>query len=687
MAILRLAAGAAVLLVWVFGQAAVAQGVAPPQTGTPATGAPERAAPVPPAEIPGVAPPPITAAPVPPVITASPVPPVVEAAPEAASDAPRIEWEVKNRFRLFRSERDFQRHVAAYRADGVLAAERRLERDTGGRGWARTMVGSLCVDAVGNLNETCTRDGVAENYLAPDDHRIGAVLANAPADATCAWSFDDGEGAPQQITLPCDEEASARVRYGRTTHAQVDIARNDGASDRASTDILVRDLLIAGLGDSIASGDGNPDRAVALTDDGFCFRRFGGGGGNEYFRPGRAGYRGAKACDASSEAAKADWVQHGARWLNAACHRSLYGYQMRTALALAIENAHGAVTFIPLGCTGATIEYGLLDRQRARETACEGRGTCSRMVPAQLAQLRDALALARRHRPDRNLDLVLLTIGANDIGFSELVADVIVRSQTERALFRRGGMIGAVEDADQVLNAKLPVSFARLRAALKGMVGGNMAHVVFVSYGHPALQEGGTLCGGGLAGFDIHPAFAVDADRLKRVADFVSGKFLPALKALSTCEGAVCQDAASDRMTFVDAHQRAFADHGFCARADSDPAFDLECFSARGESFHQDPIEAAAHPLVCDRAVAEFRPYASRARWIRTANDSYFNAMTYPEGLPPTLQPSDIHDATWGLTSAVYGGALHPTAEGHAAMADAALPAAREVLGLAAPTQ
>jgi hypothetical protein len=90
---------------------------------------------------------------------------------------------------------------------------------------------------------------------------------------------------------------------------------------------------------------------------------------------------------------------------------------------------------------------------------------------------------------------------------------------------------------------------------------------------------------------------------------------------------------------------------------------------------------------VCDHSVAEFRPYASRARWIRTANDSYFTAMTYPEGLPSALQPSDIHDATWGLTSAVYGGALHPTAEGHAAMADAALPAAREVLGLAAPTQ
>jgi lysophospholipase L1-like esterase len=618
-------------------------------------------------------------------------PPVAEATPAAASDAPRIEWEVKNRFRLFRSERDFQRHVAAYRADGILAAEQRLERDTGGRGWARTMVGSLCVDAAGNLSETCTRDGVAEIYLAPADHRIGAALANAPAGATCAWSFDDGEQTPQQVTVPCEEEVSARVRYGRPTRAQVDIARSDGASDRASTDILVRDLLIAGLGDSIASGDGNPDRAIALSDDGFCFRRFLGGVRSEYFRPGRAGYRGAKACSSVNEPVKpdTDWARHGARWLNPACHRSLYGYQMRTALALAVESAHSAVTFIPLGCTGATIEDGLFERQRARETTCEGapRGACPSMVAGQLDQLRDALTRARRYRADRNLDLVLLTIGANDIGFSELIADVIIQSATERSLFKRGGMIGAVAEADRVLGAKLPINFARLRAALKPFVGGNLARVVFVSYGHPALQAGGTLCGGGLGGFDIHPAFAVDADRLQRVADFVSERFLPGLKALSACEGGTCQNPSADRMTFVDAHQRGFADHGFCARADSDPAFDADCFSSTGESFQKDPVEGATHPLACDHNVGEFRPYASRARWIRTANDSYFTAMTYPEGLPSSLQPADIHDATWGASSAVYGGALHPTAEGHAAMADAALPAAREILGLSAPTQ
>src|SRR5919205_3748520 len=87
------------------------------------------------------------------------------AAPNAAvpnASAPRIEWEVKHRFRLFRSEADFQRHVAATRNDGVLGAERRLEMSSDGRGWARDVVERLCVDRTGRLVETCDRDGTRE---------------------------------------------------------------------------------------------------------------------------------------------------------------------------------------------------------------------------------------------------------------------------------------------------------------------------------------------------------------------------------------------------------------------------------------------------------------------------------------------------------------------------------------------
>src|SRR6516162_3387141 len=119
----------------------------------------------------------------------------------------RVEWEVKNRFRLFRNEADFQRHVAAARGEGVLASERRLARETDGRGWARDVVERLCVDRAGSLLEYCDRDGEREVYLVPRDHRIGVTLAGAiPANEGCVWSFEDGEVTPHTANAPCNEE-------------------------------------------------------------------------------------------------------------------------------------------------------------------------------------------------------------------------------------------------------------------------------------------------------------------------------------------------------------------------------------------------------------------------------------------------------------------------------------------------
>jgi hypothetical protein len=595
-----------------------------------------------------------------------------------------IVWEVKNRFRLFRKEADFLRLVAASRGDGVLAAERRLERATDGFGWAKDVVGNLCVDSFGNLLQACDRDGVKENYLTPSDYPIGvAVSGPVPQGATCAWSFDDGSGPLRQMNTPCDAEVKIRVPYGRTTVATVDIPLGDGTAQRVATEITVRDLLIAGLGDSIAAGEGNPDRAVRL-EGGFCFRRFGGG---QYYRPGRAGFTGDRSCEngPASEAAEKDWARHGARWMSPPCHRSLYSYQVRTALAIAIEQPHVAVTFLPLACTGASIDAGMFNGQSFDDCPVNA-DNCSGTAPAQLTELRDIMDEVHKKEPQRQLDMVLLTIGANDINFAGMVANIIVNAGTERLILGRGGGIVSVRDADDALRRKLPQQFARLRAALKPFVGGNLSRVVFVSYPNPAMQAPGVPCPGGRDGLDIHPAFSANADRLREAADFVDNKFLPALKALATCESpAICNDPLTERMTLVDAHQAEFEKHGMCVHSPDDPAFDRECFSKSGNSFVSDLVAAADDPMACSLPVSDYRPYASRGRWIRTANDSYFTAMTYPQGIPATLRPTDIHDALWGVISAVYGGAVHPTAEGYAAMADAALPAARVVLGLPQP--
>ncbi len=128
--------------------------------------------------------------------------------------------------------------------------------------------------------------------------------------------------------------------------------------------------------------------------------------------------------------------------MNPACHRSLYSYQVRTALALAIEQPHIAVTLVPLACTGATIGAGMFAGQRADDCPwVVGIETCSGTAPAQFAELRDVMAAVHRQKPNRNLDMVLLTVGANDVNFAGLVANVIVDATTERILLRQGGAI------------------------------------------------------------------------------------------------------------------------------------------------------------------------------------------------------------------------------------------------------
>jgi hypothetical protein len=599
----------------------------------------------------------------------------------------QISWEVRNRFRLFREERDFQLHVDSLRNQSVLASEQAMEVQSDGRGWARNTVGRLCIDATGKVSEPCTRDTVKESYLTPVDHPITVRLGgDIPVGATCAWSFDDGDGL-QQSTFDCAEPINFRARYGRPTQATVDVSSGGDAPQRVTTQIMVRDILIAGLGDSIASGEGNPDRPVALSDDGFCFRSLLGGATDQFYRPSRAGFKGGRACE--SYESLVSWQRQGAQWMSSPCHRSLYSYQTRTALALAVDYPHIAVTYLPLACSGATIADGLFGSQTARECITTKTSTtnCQGSVEAQLTQLREALAAAKKRQPSRKLDLLLLSIGANDIDFSGLVADVIVDSPTERALFKRGGILGSVDDSRGELTRDLPAGFAKLREALKPLVGPDLSHVIFTSYANPTFANGAP-CPGGPAGFDVHPSFNADPKRLSRVANFVESEFLPQLKAIALCQGGViCRDPAADRMTFVDAHQPAFANHGFCARSNADPVFDRECFSAKGTSFDPDIVAAASQPMLCGRGASEFRAYLPRGRWIRDANDSYFAAMTYPQGLSAGVQPADIHDATWGILSAVYGGAIHPTAEGHAAMADAALPAAAEVLRLGAEAE
>src|SRR5260370_3733097 len=128
-----------------------------------------------------------------------------QTAPAAVQGAPdnpmQISWEVRNRFRLFREERDFLLHAENAQGRSILASEQALELQSDGRGWARNMVSRLCIDLAGRVSAPSIRANIRESYLAPVDHPVTVRLTGEmPVGATCAWSFAEADG-PQQSTL------------------------------------------------------------------------------------------------------------------------------------------------------------------------------------------------------------------------------------------------------------------------------------------------------------------------------------------------------------------------------------------------------------------------------------------------------------------------------------------------------
>ena len=341
-----------------------------------------------------------------------------------------------NRFRLFRNEADFRRHAPPIAATACSPPNSGWRAPATAAAGRATWSDNLCVDQTGRLPETCLRDGEKENYLSArrsPDHRQG--WGAVPPGALCAWTFDDGEAAPGQATTRCDEEVRIRVRYGRTTIAAVDVALPDGTAQRAIAEIAVRDFLIAGMGDfdrrrRRQSRPADRARRWRLLLPPFLLPA----------RPANISGPAAPASRAAGPAIQACRVerQHLGRLVAAQCALVERGLP---PLALRLSDARrardrgrepaSAVTFLPLACSGATIDLGFFNPLRARE--CPPTGACAANAVPQMVRLKEALDLARKTDKERKLDAILLTIGANDIWFAGLVANVIIDASAPSA--------------------------------------------------------------------------------------------------------------------------------------------------------------------------------------------------------------------------------------------------------------
>jgi hypothetical protein len=287
----------------------------------------------------------------------------------------------------------------------------------------------------------------------------------------------------------------------------------------ASANIQVQDVFIVGLGDSIASGDGNPDKPVRFDD-----RR-----SAVYGPPGARALTGYPARNGQwNTIGESAFHDQDSGWLSEPCHRSLYGHQFRAALQLAVEDPHRAITFASFACWGSSTVEGLMTRPygseltpglpivsqmtQAARLQCAGRNAVVMDWPRTYdmgGALPELAGLVGERCPPgdaRPIDLLFVTIGGNDIGFAQVVANAVLADTSP--LRQISGWLGRVTTAAAAQNALpgLVPSFKALNRAFHNVLNvpwRESSRIVLTAYPTIALQDNGLdACRSGREGFE-----------------------------------------------------------------------------------------------------------------------------------------------------------------------------------------
>jgi hypothetical protein len=246
--------------------------------------------------------------------------------------------------------------------------------------------------------------------------RIVALQATGFDGATgCSWTVNDKEIK----TKSCSTEA--RWQPNTRTTGKVTIHAPDGDKEVAFD--IPADRLIVVMGDSYASGEGNPDASVIARN--FVTSLDGPPVQND----------------------------NNATWMSERCHRSMWAGPMRAGIKMAQNTEHvengvkiqhgGGVTVISTACSGAELA----------DLMIGGNGYKGRMTFEQMKNAHrdlegyEKLPLFRTVTPDHWLrlkpqlqeiidllgtsspsvaDALLLSIGGNDIGFGDIVVNFLL---------------------------------------------------------------------------------------------------------------------------------------------------------------------------------------------------------------------------------------------------------------------
>lgn len=379
-------------------------------------------------------------------------------------------------------------------------------------------------------------------------------------------------------------------------------------TSRAIEDVSVDDILVVAIGDSYASGEGNPER-----------RR-----------------------DVGRPALWADGGSPDAELANAAAHRSTVAWPARVALAMERADRHTSVTFVSVAATGARIDAGILAPQAAE------------LPVSQVDALRAVVG-------DREIDLLLIQVGGNDIGFSRVVrglveadplfdpicyereiANVFESAQdgdwtrgvrvTFHLPFDWGCRVAPIPGPSYPGLAGLPDAFGRLASALASF---RVARVAVVGYPDPTGSDAsGNTCpeivGDATPPFRFH-----EMDEQEQAAGID--------RVLQPLNAALATSARRLGWEYVGGIAELFAaGHGYCAPWPTygDPSLDNELLRgplAFPDTWYRNPSRHTAGALVG----------GSDVTWYRTAaQSSTLQGPAAPYATGGTLHPNEIgHEA------------------------------------------
>jgi hypothetical protein len=198
-----------------------------------------------------------------------------------------------------------------------------------------------------------------------------------------------------------------------------------------------------------------------------------------------------------------------------------------------------------------------------------------------------------------------------------------------------------------------------LKDALQDGFGIPPTRVFQSSYEPIQYDETGGLCGAQpTLGLDVHPGLKLSKARLQETADFLQD-FLGRMECIAGTKGKSCPaglaTGAGTGFNLVTDHIPEFTKRGMCAR---DPKRAL----ADGVNMRV-PRKTPNGEEWKPYSPAAALPYAHKWRLVRTPNDAFLAAHTHRDG----ISLFDILQPAW---AGLYSGAIHPSAEGHAIVAD-----------------